>query len=303
MVLYHPTAPEHFLMRNALLQTCLRPDPLPFTIEREYPIALAPENARFSYCMKDGERFCSHANLWPRDVVDAQGRELFRLGLVGNVATDPELQGKGYMRILLSSLEKLALEQGLAVLVLWSDLETFYHKLGYTSVGSEWHFHFLPRAYPSRLQLEEWDPNVLTDPMLHHCLALRYPLPAQLKRDITEYRKLLGIPWLNLFVALEDRQLKAYAFMGKGYDMMGVVHEWGAQHPQDLLSLLHYAGLQYQYEQVMLLAPGSLDEGWQKGFEAQAHASEKVPMAWAKTLSAERPSSLDQLFIWGLDSI
>jgi predicted N-acetyltransferase YhbS len=303
MVLYHPTAPEHFHVRNALLQKCLRPDPLPFPIEHEYPIVLAPEGSNFSYCMNHGESLCSHVNLWPRVVVDASGRELFRLGLVGNVATDPELQGKGYMRMLLSSLEELAIEQGLAALVLWSDLDRFYHKLGYSSVGSEWHFHFLPSDSASRLQLTEWEPRHLTESMLQRCLELRYPLPVTLQRSLADFKRLLSIPWLNLFVALKGKELRAFAFMGKGYDMMGVAHEWGASHPSELVPLLHHAGRRHDYEQVMLLAPGSLNETWRKAFQDKAYASERVPMAWVKLLGTERPRELDQLFIWGLDSI
>lgn len=304
MPYYHPQGNEDLLLRNALLQECLRPDPLPFPIQEEYPLVLSAADTRYSYCMKRGERLCSHANLWPRRVVDPQGRELFRIGLVGNVATDPELQGQGLMKQLMAELSDVARSEQLDALILWSDLTQFYHKLGFSSVGKEFRFgfHSLTKNPPMAADIQV-NPS-LDDELLDQMIAIRPSVPLTLERSRDEFRTLLRIPWLDVFVWQKAGRLKAYAISGKGYDMLGVIHEWGVADQRDLKALVHFVAGYLELEQTLLLGPGSLSEGLRKELKSFASQSEKLPMALIKCIKPGlRAEDFQDLFVWGCDSI
>jgi GNAT superfamily N-acetyltransferase len=307
MSLYHPKEPIHFQQRNKLLQECLRPDALPFPIEHEYPIVLAPEGLSYSYCHDLQNQICSHANLWPRKVMNALGQDQFLIGLVGNVATDPRFRGHGHMRSLLTTVEEIAQEKQLQALFLWSDLSSFYQNLGFVSVGQEYHFHFLesssPRKARTAARLSRMNLQGITDDFLMQMLALRPEVTMLLERSLAEFRLMLEIPWIDLYVAYEAGDVAAFAIQGKGYDMMGVIHEWGCTDADFLLDLVHFVRRDKGLPQCMLLTPGELKPLWHQQILAQASAVEAVPMALMKTLQQESKKELNQLFIWGLDSI
>ncbi|HYX39877.1 MAG TPA: GNAT family N-acetyltransferase [Oligoflexus sp.] len=307
MSLYHPKEPIHFQHRNKLLQQCLRPDPLPFPIEQEYPIVLAPEGQSFSYCHDFQNQLCSHANLWPRKAINALGQDQFLIGLVGNVATDPRFRGHGHMRSLLTAVEEVALQNHMQALFLWSDLTSFYQKLGFVSVGQEYHFHFLESRSSGKARtaarLVRMDLQGLTDDVLKQLLSLRPKVGMTLERSLAEFRRMLEIPWIDLYVAYETADIVAFAIQGKGYDMMGVIHEWGCTDAAFLLDLVHFVRRDKDLAQCMLLTPGELKPAWHQEILAQASAVEAVPMALMRILKEGRESELAQLFIWGLDSI
>ncbi len=307
MLVYHPSIPEHFSQRNSLLQKCLRPDELPFAIEEEYPIVLATEGRDFSYCHDHEGRLCSHANLWPRLVFDKRGTPIFGIGLVGNVATDPDLRGNGHMRSLLAKMEEEAKGKGLKALVLWSDLSTFYHKVGYKTLGREFRFSFSRgtgrRTAGDEVLCYREAHRELDDLTLQKLIDLRLRTPLSLERTTRDFRRLLEIPWLDVFIIQRQGIVRAYALVGKGYDMLGVIHEWGAQSPQELESLIASIARLNEVEDTLLLAPGSLDAAWLKCLRGLAKGKEEVPMALAKVLDPQIEKELDELFIWGLDSI
>ncbi|MBC7661473.1 MAG: GNAT family N-acetyltransferase [Chitinophagaceae bacterium] len=308
MTYYNPSKPEHFKARNALLQLCMRPDPLPFPVEQEYPIVLAEQGKEFSYCLNHNNRICSHANLWPRTVIDRQNREKGQIGLVGNVATDPSMQGRGHMRELLSNLEDIANRQNLDALVLWSDLDQFYHKLGYESVGQELHLGFaqIDPKRPSAKAFEgEFKLNgTFTEQDLGRMLQLRPQGPLTLARSIAEFETLLQIPWLDCFRAYRNGELVASILIGKGYDMVGVMHEWGAVDQTSLLTLIDQVATVLPYESLMLLVPDSLETSWKSSLIAYSESYEKHPMALIKYLTKkQKREDYSSLFVWGLDSI
>src|SRR4051794_38949236 len=93
--LFHPTTAAHFLARDALLQTSLREGASAYPITREYPLVLAPDAFAASFCAEAGGfAVAAHANLLAREFVFPAGAKI-RIGLVGNVATEAGLRGKG----------------------------------------------------------------------------------------------------------------------------------------------------------------------------------------------------------------
>lgn len=211
------------------------------------------------------------------------------------------------MRSLLTAVEEVAQKSQMQALFLWSDLTSFYQKLGYVSVGQEYHFHFLESNASSKVKtsarLVRMDLQGITDDLLLRLTTLKPKVTRTLERSLAEFRRMLEIPWISLYVAYETADIVAFALMGKGYDMMGVIHEWGCTDAPYLLDLIHFVRKEQQLPQCMLLTPGELKTSWHQAILAQASAVEAVPMALMKTLGEDKEKELNQLFIWGLDSI
>ena len=212
------------------------------------------------------------------------------------------------MRDLMNDLEKMAQTQHLEALFLWSDLASFYQKLGYLSVGEEFHFQFNAGPFNKRKKtsahISVAKAELLSQTDLAEMLALRPQLPISLKRSVDEFRQLLRIPRLSLYLARENDVIVGYALLGKGYDMIGIIHEWGALDPSYLTDLIYFIFSGQEMKQCMLLAPSRVGSKWLKKFKEGSSSHVTQPMAWVKILSEKRSrDELDQLFIWGLDSI
>ena len=301
-VLIHPDTETLITARNELLQRTLRPIPAEIPIESEYPIVLDPRHSDLSFCVTSVTGVSAHANLWPRKVIDASGSVIAHIGLIGNVATSEDVRGQGLMKQVMTQLSARALDQGLSHLLLWSDLLSFYQKLGFESLGSELRLTFgtqelepLRHEHPVLpCQGAGLGPNDLA-----RMMARRLRLGPTLDRTASEFAKILEIPGALLFVGLDDEA--NYAIVGKGYDMGGVIHEWAASSPEVLLSMIAQIGWVCDIVEIILLAPSTLPESWTEKLAPRAKISEKHPMAIAKRIS-DAPR-LDDLFVWGLDAI
>ena len=83
MEIVRPRESAEFRARDSLLEETLRSDGVPFPIASEYPLVLAEEGALYSYCLKESGDTVAHANLWPRQLINARGRPV----LSGSVRT------------------------------------------------------------------------------------------------------------------------------------------------------------------------------------------------------------------------
>ena len=86
---------------DRILQSCLRPEEVTFAIATEYPTVLSSHNKHRSYCLYDETETIAHVNLLPRLLYSKEKAELAKIGLLGNVATAPQWQGKGIMKELM----------------------------------------------------------------------------------------------------------------------------------------------------------------------------------------------------------
>ena len=307
MDIRHPRTNHEFKIRNNLLQNSLRPENLPFDIQSEYPIILNEASAETSYCMFDANNnIVAHASLWKRPVINNTRDCIDHIGLIGNVATSEEFRGKGLMSQLLNYLEMQALEYQLSCLILWSDLGKFYQKLGYESLGKEQRI-FLRTPHSDTLATYNPAFHIDINPHLKEkeldlLLLLRKQTDYTLNRSAKEFDRLLRIPNCDLFTIQQDGRIVAYAIVGKGYDMMGVIHEWGYIVEEAMSYLINVIIKGLNLNQILILAPlaTNLDFIGLEVIERQIH-----PMAWARFLGTANSAHIykDNLFIWGLDSI
>jgi hypothetical protein len=305
MKLIHPNSSSILSKRNTLLQKTLRPHTTKYSIESEYPIVLSPNFTQYSCCIQDGETIYAHANLWPRTVQDRSGVETFQVGLIGNVATAESYRGMGLMRRLFEELTQVAKNHNLAALILWSDLNEFYHKLGFDSLGKEYHFSFesMNLETLSKSTIQETPKSNINIPLLTQMMELRYPVLLTLNRSMQEYQTLTQIPDMDLFTAWQEQTLVGFAWIGKGEDMIGVIHEWGAQEPEILIDLIYFISRYKNLERIMLLSPYDLNETWHQTLLEESFICETISMSFIKIMDEDKREILQDLFVWGLDSI
>lgn len=340
--IFEPTTQEDFTIRDELLTESLRADHrAPYPIALEYPLVLSKKVSERSLCLglmtnekefsKTGSsastaHIAAHANLWIRTFApqNSTGFEI-KMALVGNVATRPELRGHGIMRTLMAEVEARAVSQGADVVVLWSDLSEFYQRLGFVPAGKEIRLVLAANSRQSVTNIELWRPvgyenGTLSTVLLQRLLDLRtrqHQQPFyQIERSTAEFATLLQIPDTALFVGKSNHNdsnnspddIDFFMVIGKGADMQGVIHEWGAQDPNLIVSAAQQIMATNGLADIIMLVPGSVDPKCLAVLQSYSSRSEKHTMAWIKSICNpdKKPLiqyALDQGFIWGLDSI
>lgn len=305
----HPL-PQEISARDALLTSALRPEGSPFSIAEEYPLVLPAHRTAFSHVLRVESGLVAHANLLPRWLVTPTGERLLPVGLVGNVATDEQWRGRGCMRTLFENIERVAYANGLAALILWSDLLSFYQGLGFRSRGGECRVRLGSGSFRdvpnSTAEITLLDPRKVSDVDLTAMIGLRPTLAATLERTREEMRELLAIPATVTFLCRDPQGVSAWGVLGKGCDMAGVVHEWGFRDASALLHGLARLREACQLKEIMILCPKTASEQWSPLFTERAVAVDEHPMAIMKALrklSGAEEKLLDAAFVWGLDSI
>jgi len=253
-----------------------------------------------------------HANLFVRRFITPDSPQGYKIGLIGNVATDESWRGRGVMRKLFEEIRHQMTHEDLSLVMLWSDLHEFYQKLGFTSLGQEHHYHLLRAACGHRDSADYRliPPGTASPDLASTLLRMRHKTHGHLERSVTEFQKLLTIPETYLFVEMNSANPAAFAIVGKGADLVGVIHEWGFNHKSEdgILPLagaiMDAAGM----DEIILLAPRSLDGRLRLSLDQASAKVETCPMA----LGMKNPhhphanaawDALSQGFLWGLDSI
>ena len=299
--------------RTELLQKNLRPMKSAYPINSEYPIVLSVNNNKFSICVTKSseshrQKLIAHANIWPRTLVNSKTNIETKIALIGNVATNQSYQGQGIMRKLFTHLSTYSIELGCEALLLWSNLYEFYHKLGFQPRGKELRIFFTYsnlRSIQNDYHFDYVNPDLLSDYEILNILSLRYPSSFFIKRTVDEFRILLKIPDTTLLICCKKNQIIGFCIIGKGNDMIGMVHEWGATHPEIIAKGLKHILDITKSTKIGLLTPKYLDLQWYKYFSDLSHEIEEHPMTLVKPLQHDTQiiQNLEKAFIWGLDSI
>lgn len=176
--------------------------------------------------VREGEKHASHC-LTRTITVEALGRRL-ELGMIGMVYTDPAFRGRGAARLAIEAGIDRLREQGASVAVLWSDLDSFYTRQGFHRAGIE-NFYVIDRELVRRAQLAADDSIEVRPAQPHDWFELETlyaSKPTRHVREQGELRRLAAAPDSRTCVAVREERVLAYASMGRGDDLGGVVHEW-----------------------------------------------------------------------------
>lgn len=333
MMTRHPNSPYEFALRNSLLQEALRTSEDPWRIQEEYPTVLSCEFASNSFCLfDDSGKILAHANLLDTVFESRDGLRQIKVGCVGNVATHSNSRGQGLQKEIFSAIEAAAISRGLIGLFLWSDLSDFFRKLGFSAVGEERRWFVSPHEALdiSKNLYSAKNPFSFSSSVLLQLLNLRNDscqAEFLVKRRIDDFRSLLTIPGMQMFIgtsspmpgirqmdeiqgdmlrSLDSSLIESWYLVGKGADMKGVVHEWGAPSPSRLSNDL--SNIYRVLDQFMVLAPVSTNTELSSVLKRFSAHYESHPMALYKDL--DKTLSMgnginwqDRCFMWGLDSI
>lgn len=304
-----------------LLHQTLREQPIDYSILKEYPLVFTKEqgeeNVSGSLVGRVKQSIVTHLNLLTRHFVDADGSVVLRLGFVTNVATHPQWQKKGYMTSTFKHLDSIAAKQNLDALLLWGDLSKFYQSLGFMSLGRERRYHLshnseeqygleqaeFRQKSPLKTEIRQIFNAELTDEQLQILNKIRPDQKSKCLRQTSEFKNLLKIPDTYLYCCFLNTTPLAYAVMGRGKDFIGVIHEWGAISFSHLQELINNIFASSHLSEILLLSPAELPQEFSIGLSKLSKNIEQQPMAMAKVFNTKIKAQLEEVFVWGLDSI
>lgn len=308
-LIINPKTRKQFSDRNRLLQESLRPSECPFKIEDEYPLVLAEDFADRSFCMYDNNRnLLGHLSLLIRTFSSPYSSEPLKIALIGNVATLPSMRGRGLMRTLFDKIEVELQATNAKAIILWSDLTQFYQKLGYSAFGAECRLSFETKKLPQLGNQFTFDFNLASKNEISQLNLMRTTISSCLGRSDSEFHSLLKIPGTALCQIKKGGQIQAYAIMGRGWDMVGVIHEWAClpNAVGELESAFKILGQSLGLEEIMVLAPGKPRQpGILSQLIDEAKQIEKNSIGFIKILQEDHHSDFlkTDVYFWGLDSI
>jgi len=233
--------------------------------------------------------------------IRGQTREI-PVGILGSVATGEAWRGKGYASLVLEDLIKGADRRGLEAIFLWGSEHSLYERFGFGLCGIQGRAPIaqLPRAALStQLKLRTgWHP------VISNLLRLRSGGLLLSERDLAWIGAHKNIAWY--WITGANNEPLAFAAYGKGIDLPGMIHEWGAKTQNDFRALLT-AMVAYHGQAEILGPPAALRD---LGFPDNAITQEHLCLA--RVRATETPaqyfgepggsSAREPIWLWGLDS-
>ena len=275
----------------------------------EYPLVLGASAVDTSFCLHAGDILVAHANFLQRSFGDVS------VALVGNVVTKKAYQGRGAASFLLNEFVKISVQKDIKALFLWSDLDIFYQKIGFSPVGKEVRVSFTVEPSKMTNMREDLDNEVSIQHLpkekltLSLCREIKKLLPVEVKtieRTAEEFLQLLKIPNTNLYLVTHnpDKGLLGYFIVGKGHDMKHVIHEWGGRlvgYKRIIHALLQN---NYKFDEVIFLCPEFLKDSLFKNckIDSSTVAMTQHHVALGKIID-QGFIVPENFYLWGLDSI
>lgn len=216
----------------------------------EYPTVFGPRATGEVVAIEEDGDARSACAVLVRELVLPQAR--VRVGLVGSVATDPRWRGRGLATRVLELAQQRLAQEGCVVAILWADDASFYRMRGWAEFGAEIDFVFgreqaskLPAKHGIRRSAPDDEPAI-------HRLYSRHR--QRVERTLDETRVLLRVRGMETLVIHEDRDVRAYACLGRGKDFADTIHEWGGP-IEDVLALVRAHVERGSAETTFLLSP------------------------------------------------
>lgn len=212
-------------------------------LEAEFPTALSSDGESPAtdqhVLLKDANgRFVSHALIHTLQVTALD--KTISLGMIGMVYTDPAYREMGAASKTLAAATARLKNQGTSLAILWSDLDGFYQRNGFYRAGVE-NFYLLNPTLCRSARSETAGDLTVRDalpndwPDLETFYANK---PSRALRTPGSLRRLASAPECKTVVATLNGSAVAYASIGRGDDLGGVVHEWGGSE-EGLAECLH----------------------------------------------------------------
>lgn len=222
--------------------------------QEEYPSIFKSCPGGESLCVIEQDRVVSHVAFIDREFQHPMVR--MKLGLLGLVATHPDLRKRGFASQLVQQACLELKKKGCLIAVLWSDQEKFYLPLGFHRAGREQDLRFstsMMRGDFGEVRPMDFDKDS------HLIWRLYQKQNYRLDRSLEEQKKLLKTPQSKVFVTEKDGKLSSYIVVNKGADFTDYIHEWAGE-PSELQRNISFCQKQYFPSQPLtLIAPSDAD--------------------------------------------
>lgn len=270
-----------------------------YSVEHTWPQLYRNDGHGAFFVIRDGSRLASHCACRLLSLHDGQRRT--RVGLIGSVATAPELRGSGFASAVLDrAIDELGAE--VDAFLLWAERPELYARAGFAPSGDD---DCLLLARRPRVPAEGVRLATVDDYQALH--RLHEQKPRRVARDLRTMSTLLSTPGMTTVVLERDGAPVAYACTGKGADLQGHWHELGGS--DDDLALLLPAALHLcdQVEAALLLPPYRPRLAELLAAMVVARARVPGPMVLAATAGASAGAAIvvsgRSCWIDGLDSV
>jgi GNAT superfamily N-acetyltransferase len=218
-----------------------------YGVQHTWPLLYRRDGDGEFFVATDGDRLLSHCAC--RLVTIHDGGDEIPVCLLGSVATDPDVRGRGLAsEVLQAALHTLAAD--VDRFLLWAERPELYARHGFVA-GAEETCLWLARR--PRTALDGVRTATIDD---HAALrALHEQKPTRVGRSPRTMATLLTTPGTTTVVLERGGEVVAYACTGKGADLQGHWHELGGG--DDDLALLLPAAMHVaeQIEAALLLPP------------------------------------------------
>ena len=191
----------------------------------DYPLVFDPSNLENLRVVAEGGHILSHAAMARREL--RENGCVLPISMICAVATDPEHRRRGAATRIMEDATEAMAARGDAFGLLWTGpARDFYRRLGWEVVGSNgWAYLVEPelaRRLEQPLPVRAFQP----ERDLARIMQIHETQPRQLTRTQADYRRLLGLPKSEVWVAEEKGQVEGYLVVARAYNKSGVV-EWG----------------------------------------------------------------------------
>jgi predicted N-acetyltransferase YhbS len=214
------------------------------------------------------------------------------IGVVGGIVTDADFRGQGLAGQIVAELLTIARKRDLAAVILFGSMTPLYQRLGFTPFGRQaripLHSEFKGNI-TQQLKMSDRFPQAIAPILLKRSSGLRIT-----QSDIAWISAHKNIEWITTG---PEEKPDAFAAIGKGIDLQGIVHEVGGD-PQAIRNLL--CGVAHSSPSFELLASARLIS--ELGITSQEGIVE--PIGLAQSLNPRGELLLSEgspIWFWGID--
>lgn len=214
--------------------------------------------------INENNEFMAHIGVRPT-TLNYKGSKL-KIILLGGIVTKEKYQGQGCFKALYNHIVKLY-EKEYGLIVLWSDQNLFYEKLGFRQFGltsvlgttPATEKEIIQRGY-QQVQIEDLTKDQLE--ILNNKYTNSYKDTISIERNIVDWQDIKKITSMKLFF---NKNQEHYLFFEKGEDLKGIIHEISFTNNKEELK---------KFKPLQLLTPFNLDK-----------ESFLIHLAWGKVIN------------------
>jgi GNAT superfamily N-acetyltransferase len=220
------------------------------------------------------------------------GQHVYPVALIGGVATRKDRRGQGLASQAVEFVLKWAEAREAGAAFLWGSEHSLYGRLGFELAGEQLQISLqeIPSATVAEQVGSGWTPAIF------EMLRRREGGLALAEADERWLAAHRHVEW---FWTGSERAPDAYAAIGRGIDLAGIVHEWGGS-PQKLKALLGFLKARFP-EATLLGHPRILRASGL--LPAQSPAPQGLGLIRILDPRKFAPELLRDAWVWGLDAV